>query len=139
MLPNPSEYDVRKRKLDYSRWANFSRGELQCSHTGLENPNTIEFTRVMDFAQALRDHLGVPLGVSSGYRSPTHPTEAKKKKPGQHSKAAIDLKVPMKYCHQAIKFAMLNGVTGLGVNLTGDPGTRFIHFDFRTRPAAWSY
>lgn len=35
--------------------------------------------------QAMRLDYNKPLGVASGYRHPTHPKEAAKKKPGEHS------------------------------------------------------
>lgn len=124
---------------DYDCWANFSKKELVCKHTGLENPNVMEFTFLMDMVQLLRTRLGIPIGVSSAYRHPTHPTEAKKKKPGMHSVAAIDLHIPGPYIHDALKMAIELGFTGIGVNYKGARNQRFLHLDFRETPMVWSY
>ena len=75
---------------DYSRYPNFTKDKLICSHTGLENPNVDKFGELMDRVQFLRSWAGVPFYVTSAYRSPQHPIEAKKAVAGQHSVAAID-------------------------------------------------
>ena len=127
-------------EYDYDRWPNFTEDDLVCSATGLENPNVEEFTELMDMVQDLRTWAGVPFVVTSGYRSPEHPIEARKKKPGQHSKAAIDFRVPTKDCYRIVGKAYEMGFTGIGINLTGDAGSRFIHLDIRTSaPRLWSY
>lgn len=125
---------------DYKQWPNFSKSELVCQHTGLENPNVEAFTQLMGSIQELREWAAVPFSVSSAYRHPTHPTEARKSKPGQHSRAAIDFRVPVEDCHRIVAKAFLMGFTGVGINLAGDPMTRFIHLDERlSAPRIWSY
>ena len=125
---------------DYNRWHHFSKSELICQHTGEENPNVERFTQLMDGIEALRCWYGKPMYVSSAYRSPTHPIEARKSKPGQHTLAAIDFRVPTEDCYKIVARAFELGYTGVGINLTGDRNTRFIHLDERTSPArVWSY
>lgn len=125
---------------DYSRWPNFNKNKLICQHTRAENPNIEEFTELMDGMQDLRDWYGKPMYVTSAYRSPTHPIEAKKTKPGQHSIAAIDFRVPTEDCYKLVARAFELGYTGVGINLKGDSSTRFIHLDKRiTPPRIWSY
>lgn len=125
---------------NYDRWPNFSKEELVCQHTGEENPNVEKFTQLMDGIQELRDWYGKPIGVTSAYRSPSHPIEARKEKPGQHTIAAIDIRIPTADCHRVIAKAFELGYTGIGVNLVGDRGQRFIHLDERTSPPrVWSY
>ncbi len=126
---------------NYDRWPNFTKEELVCQETGEENPNVDEFKLLMVYVQMLRTWADIPFYVSSAYRAPEHSDEAKKLNgPGMHSKAAIDIRVPMRDCHRILKKAYELGFTGVGINLTGDPGQRFIHLDQRTsEPRAWSY
>ena len=125
---------------DYSRWQNFSKSELVCQETGLENPNVAEFIELMDAVQEMRNYFGVPFGVNSAYRSPNHSIEAKKVKGGQHTLAAIDLVIPTVYAYDFVQEAFKRGFTGIGINLTGEHRNRFIHVDFRkSSPRIWSY
>jgi len=128
-------------RYNYSLWENFTKSDLICQHTGYENPNVEPFTQLMDDVQWLRTWAGVPFVVSSAYRHPTHPIEARKKNgPGQHSKAAIDFRVKTRYCHRIVGKAFEMGFTGIGINLTGQAHTRFIHLDERkSAPRIWSY
>ncbi len=131
-------------QYDYDRWDNFTKEDLECSQTGNENPNVEAMTDLMDMVQELRTWAGVPFYVSSAYRSPEHPIEARKiakgKKAGQHSKAAIDFRVSTADCYRIVAKAFEMGFTGIGINLTGDAGSRFIHLDLHTSaPRIWSY
>jgi len=53
---------------------NFTKEEFNCQHTG-ENRMEEEFLLKLD---QLRDNCGFPFVITSGYRSPSHPIEAKK-------------------------------------------------------------
>jgi uncharacterized protein YcbK (DUF882 family) len=82
--------------------------------------------------------------VTSAYRHPTHPIEARKKKPGAHASGhAIDISVRGDRAHRLIEVALKYGMTGIGVAQKG--GSRFIHMDDLTaengfpRPTVWSY
>ena len=49
-------------------------------------------TEMKDFLIKLEGTLGRELTVTSGYRSPEHPIEAKKSKPGEHTEGlAVDV------------------------------------------------
>ena len=50
------------------RWPSFSPAEIACRGTGGIKINT----EAMDKLQSLRNHLGKPLIIRSGYRSPVH-------------------------------------------------------------------
>ena len=50
------------------RWPSFSPAEIACRGTGAIKINT----EAMDKLQSLRNRLGKPLIVRSGYRSPSH-------------------------------------------------------------------
>ena len=123
--------------LDYSRWSNFTRKELQCQHTGADNPNEILFTTLMDMVQNLRDWYGYPMTVNSGYSSPFHPIEQKKANPGQHTVAAIDFMVDQGDVHKVLAKCFEVGFRGIGVNMKGNH--RFIHIDLRKTHTVWSY
>lgn len=60
--------------MDWSKYPNFNKGEFDCEHTGL-NEMKPEF---MEKLQTLRTAYGKPMRITSGYRHPTHPVEARK-------------------------------------------------------------
>ena len=69
---------------------NFTRKEMKCQHTGqcLLDPNFLQSL------QKLRTLYGKGMRVTSGYRSPEHPIEAKKDHPGSHTFGqAVDIAV----------------------------------------------
>lgn len=116
---------------------NFTDAELRCQcGCGAINPNPL-FDVLMDKVQELRVLYGKSLKVTSGYRCPKHPLEARKNKAGQHSIAAIDLSVSRGEAHEVLRIALLLGFTGIGVNQKGNG--RFIHLDLRDAPTIWSY
>ena len=118
-------------------WPNFTERELRCKcGCNRTNPNP-EWVPFMDKIQKLREIIGEQLPVSSAYRCPDHPIEAKKAKAGHHSHAAIDLQVSYGLAHRVITEGLKLGFTGLGVSQKGSG--RFIHFDLRTTPTVWSY
>jgi len=122
-----------------NNWPNFTESELTCSCCGENNPN-IEFGELMDKVQDLRTHLGFPFKVTSAYRCPDHPIEAKKDKHGQHTVAAIDIAVYHEQAHKLLTAAMEMGFTGIGINQKGSYNQRFIHLDMRdSTPTVWSY
>ena len=79
--------------------------------------------------------------VTSGYRCPQHPIEAKKAAPGAHaSGCAVDIGVEGQDAHRLLKLAFAAGFTGIGVQQKGSG--RFIHLDTLEggpRPNVWSY
>ena len=58
------------------RWPNFAQREMICSHSGECRLDPTS----MDCLQRLRSAVGLPLPVSSAYRSPDHPVEASKER-----------------------------------------------------------
>ena len=118
------------------KWPNFTREEFACSHTG---NNEIK-DELIDFCQEIRDYLGEPVTITSGYRDPTHPIEARKAKPGMHSTGyAADLAVSHRAARKVLKFVLGADKGGVGVHQRGDG--RFIHVDIdpeRTN-RLWTY
>ena len=67
---------------------NFKASEFACKHCG---ENKID-QRVLDMAQVIRDELGVPVRVNSGYRCETHNKNVGGVKNSKHTKGqAADL------------------------------------------------
>jgi len=122
---------------DWDRYPNFGRDEFACSHCGDEEMNA-EF---MDALQELRIAFGKPMTITSGYRCPSHPIEARKSRPGSHaSGCAADIAVSRGDAVQLLRYALQDGrFTGFGVQQKS--GGRFIHLDTLTtnRPMIWSY
>ena len=123
-----------------SEWKNFKLDEFKCKHCGKNEINH----KLVDKLQLLRDDLGFPLVISSGYRCPEHPIEAAKKAPGAHASGrAIDIACKGDKAHRLLEAALRMGLSGIGVNQKGD--YRFIHLDDleneegRPRPWVWSY
>ena len=90
----------------------------------------------MEMVDELRDRCGFPFVITSGYRSPQHPIEAKKDVPGTHSQGiAADIKITNSaQRYTIIKEALSMGFAGVGA--AGD----FIHVDTRgSAPVIWTY
>ncbi len=125
--------------IDYDRWPSFTAKELQCQHCGKDNPNP-EFIELMDDVQDLRNKLGFPFPITSGYRCPDHPLEVNKESLGQHSIAAVDIGVSYHKAEELLGAAYASGkFNGKGVNQKGSANKRFIHLDNREHKALWSY
>ena len=112
----------------------FRLEEFNCTHTNL-NCMDLAFIHRLD---ELRERVGFPMIVTSGYRDATHPAEARKAEPGTGTHCqgiAADIKVSnsferMNLVHEALKL----GFNGIGIAKT------FIHIDDRqTTPVMWTY
>lgn len=127
MIKDQSAFDT-----GHNKWPNFSYKELACQHTGTINLSE-DFLIAL---QELRDAYGKPMKITSGYRSPSHPIEAKKSSPGYHSKStgAIDVAVSGEDAVQLLTVALNLGWTGIGINVPS-----FIHLDRRSKPTIWKY
>ena len=103
---------------------NFSRSEMACKETGEEGVTT----ELMNALQALRNVVGVPLSISSGFRSANHSVEKAKDKPGTHAQGkAVDIICSHTLAYTIISHASDLGFTGIGVKQSG--GGRFLHLD----------
>lgn len=123
--------------IDWSSYQNFSADEFNCSHCG-KNEMQPDFLQKL---QTLRSVYGKPVRITSGYRCPEHPIEAKKTQPGAHTSGrAADISIDRAEAHQFLKLAFAAGFTGVGVQQKGSG--RFIHLDTLeglSRPNLWSY
>ena len=122
-----------------SNWKYFTEDELKCRHTG-ECKMDEDFMKVLD---EIREECGFAFVITSGYRSPKHPIEAKKSRPGAHASGkAVDILVHMEQAYKVVEVALRFGIKRIGVSQKGDVGARFIHLDMddtRPSPRIWSY
>jgi uncharacterized protein YcbK (DUF882 family) len=111
----------------------FRLEEFNCTHTN-RNEMDHEFLVKLD---ELREKVGFPFRITSGYRDATHPAEARKAEPGTgyHCQGlAADIAVSngferMNIVHEAIKMGFSIGVA-----------RTFVHVDDRkTTPVMWTY
>ncbi len=127
--------NVEKKKM----YKYFTEDELKCRHTG-ECKMDDEFMQVLD---NIREKCGFPFVITSAYRSPEHPIEAKKSRPGAHSSGkAVDVLVHMEQAYKLVEVAIRFGIPRIGVSQKGHVGARFIHLDMdttRAQPRIWSY
>ena len=122
--------------MNWSDYPNFSENEFRCKHTG-----KVEMVpEFMQRLQGLRKAYGSPMVVTSGYRAPEHPIEARKASPGEHSTGrAVDIRVRGAEAVRLIALAHLAGFTRIGVQQKGEG--RFIHLGDSQNfpPGIWSY
>lgn len=118
---------------------NFSIHEFMCKDgSPVPLPLIPNVEKLAKNLQVLRDHLGEPLTILSGYRSPAHNAKVGGKKNSYHMKAlAADLscksKTP-KQLHSIIEKLIAErkmNQGGLGLY----PG--FVHYDVRGTKARW--
>jgi len=130
----------------------FTYNEMACKCGCGKSEMDQEFMNLLD---SVRDLMGKPLIITSGYRCPNHPAEKRKQKSGAHSKGkAADIAVMREDAHKllevvarfndAARSAGVNYFTGIGIQQKGTG--RFIHLDSCTmaddglpRPTIWSY
>ena len=78
--------------------------------------------------QAIRNHHGKPIFISSGYRCPKHPVESMKENRGEHTFGmAVDIICDGLVAHEMIRLSKELGVTRIGLNQKGRSSGRFIH------------
>lgn len=118
---------------------NFSKAEFD-SKDGSPMPDAVlnNIKKVAENLQALRDALGKPIKINSGYRSTAHNAKIGGVKNSQHvlGKAA-DIKVAgmtPKQVKEVIEALISQGKMhngGIGLYPT------FVHYDIRNTPARW--
>lgn len=123
--------------MNWSKYKNFSRHEFACSHT-----DKCEMDGgFMSCLQALRTDCGFPFKITSGYRSITHPIEARKSKPGEHSTGqAADISVELENAYKVLELAPKHGFVRIGIKQHGSG--RYIHLGTNENypnPRVWTY
>ena len=115
----------------------FTDAELSCSCCGAYS-FAPEFLYILN---VIREECGFPLPVTSGYRCPKHPVEARKRRSGAHCRGlAVDIGVSGERAHRLVEVALRQGVPRIGIQQKGEG--RFIHLDIDSsmpNPTIWSY
>jgi zinc D-Ala-D-Ala carboxypeptidase len=110
----------------------FKLSEFDCKETG-ENAMKESFLYRID---ELRHKCGFPFVILSGYRSPRHSLESRKKEPGAHSRGvAVDILCRGPHMRKLVIEAHKMGFTGIGVN----NGSVHIDDDIRLYNTLWGY
>ena len=116
----------------------FNENEIKCQHCG----ELVWEESFFEWLDQVRFVYDKPMVVSSGYRCPEHPIEARKHKPGAHTTGcAVDIAVYGPDALRLISIAYSLGCRRIGVNQKGKHKSRFIHLDqAKDFPdAMWSY
>ena len=122
--------------MNWDDYPNFTEDEFRCKHSG----KCAMHPEFMKRLQHLRGVYGKPMRITSGYRSPSHPIEAAKATPGEHSTGrAADVAVQGVEALRVVQLALGLGFTRIGVQQKGEG--RFIHLgDSPAFPSSvWSY
>lgn len=125
--------------VNWADYPNFDEIEFRCRHTDL----CVMDPSFLAALQALRGAIGQPFHISSGYRHPSHPAEARKKTPGAHAAGcAADILCHGQLAYRIVAAAPRFGFRRIGVSQKGPTENRFIHLDtWAAFPACtiWSY
>lgn len=118
----------------------FSDDELRCKCGCGKLLFDPEFRATLE---AIREDVGFPMIVTSGYRCPNHPDERAKARAflGEHAQGcAVDVAVRGEQAYRLIKAAIDHNITRIGVHQKGEH--RFIHLGGskqKPHPTVWSY
>lgn len=123
-----------------SRWTYFTVEELTC-HCGCGQMKMDgEFMLKL---VALRDMVGFPLPISSGYRCPLHNASVSSTGDGgPHTTGkAVDVLIGRVRATSLIRAALEMNFRGVGVKQHGPDGGRIVHLDMVSRPdqILWTY
>lgn len=123
-------------------WSNFTPQEMACRGTG----RLMIDREFMDRLQVLRDLLGFPLPVTSGYRTPDYNAQASTTgRTGPHTTGrAADITIYGEHGFMLLTRIKMLGFTGIGSKQHGPHALRFIHLDDLPdgdcpRPTIWTY
>jgi len=118
---------------------NFRKSEFKCKD-GTEVPDELmdNLTELVENLQVIRDHVGKPIRVISGYRSPTYNKRISGARRSQHLQAkAADIIIsgmsPADVRIMIIKLIREQKIKKGGIGLY----TNFVHYDTRGWNARW--
>ena len=115
---------------------NFQSTEFDCNGKGCCS-KTLTDTKLVEYLQAIRDHFGKPVKISSSYRCEIHNPKVGGVKSSLHIKGmAADIKVEGVEPAEIAKYAESIGVKGIGLYDTSKDG-HFVHIDTRAKKAFW--
>lgn len=115
---------------------NFKSTEFDCNGKGCCNKTLID-EKLVEYLQAIRDHFGKPVKISSSYRCEIHNPKVGGVKSSLHLKGmAADITIEGVSPAEVAKFAESIGVKGIGLYDTSKDG-HFVHIDTRTKKGFW--
>ncbi len=126
-------------------YKHFNLVEFDCRCGKCTSDMNHEFINILD---EMRENLGFPLRVSSGYRCGPYNEEVSSSGfKGPHTTGkAVDILIWGGSAVELITLAMNHpAITGFGISQRGDISKRFIHLDallaepHRPRPHVWTY
>jgi len=97
--------------------------------------------KLLEMLDDLREAYGYPITLTSTYRAPQHPIEARKSKPGEHTYgAAVDIAcVGGEATYKLVKAAIEVGFTRIGISRKNN----FVHvgigYDGAPPMTIWTY
>jgi len=118
------------------RWRFFSPSEIACRGTGMVMLTPASM-HALDKLDALRERMGHPLNVTSGYRSPEHNRNVGGAPASKHMEGiAFDISMANVDPHRFEREATALGFRGIGIYPPQKPsgGKNFIHIDTRQTP-----
>lgn len=117
--------------MNWDKYRYFSKAEFDCQETGENEMSEFFIAKLSE----LREKYGKPMVITSGYRSPNHTIEQRKRTPGTHAQGiAADISCQGADKYRIVKLAFDLGFSGIGID------DNFIHLDISgRRNAIWSY
>lgn len=120
-----------------ARWSDytfFKKSEFDCKHTG-HNLMQQDFMLMLE---GLRAAYRKPMIITSGYRSPKHPTELRKgHTTGEHTTGlAADIAISAVNRYNFVALAIEHGFTRIGI------ADKFVHLGISNshpHPRIWTY
>ena len=97
--------------------------------------------KLLGMLDALRKEYGFPIIITSSYRSPDHPIEAAKEKPGEHAYgAAVDIKcIGGEATLRLVKAALKVGFLRIGVSRKNNFVHLGIGYPDAPKMTLWTY
>lgn len=115
---------------------NFQAREFDC-HGAACCSKTLVDEALVTYLQQIRDHFGVPITVTSGYRCKTHNTSIGGATASRHMAGqAADISVRGVAPAEVARYAESIGILGIGLYETAEDGY-FVHIDTRENKTFW--
>lgn len=125
-----------KKGVSVQLSTNFKSTEFDCNGKGCCNKTLID-EKLVEYLQAIRDHFGKPVKISSSYRCEIHNPKVGGVKSSLHLKGmAADITIEGVSPVEVAKYAESIGIKGIGLYDTSKDG-HFVHIDTRTKKGFW--
>jgi hypothetical protein len=117
---------------------NFNSTEFDCNGVGCCSETTID-PKLIEYVQRIREHFGVPVKISSGYRCAKHNKAVGGSSGSYHKQGgkAADIIVEGHAPLEVAQYCESIGILGIGLYESRDCGDDFVHIDTRTTKFFW--